>query len=335
MHSQLLLPGEIVKKDNQLIRTKLDIPGVEGSRILAALISLIKTNEPFNPDKTYSIAVKDIIKNSDGHSYQKIRTICKDLKNSSASIELFVENGEEEYFDFPFFSVIHYKKGIISAKFNFLMENFLFGLSTCFTEYNLLEYLKLSSMYSQRLFEILKSYSKIPEKEQKISIEDLHRYLSTPKSQVNNFALFKKETLSKAHQEIITKTNLYFDYEPIKGGKGGRTSPVIAIRFIFGKKKIEIVQERNKIQQKEKEIKTSQQNNKNFPIAYRCAKSCNGNCASLNEKPNKEACELCMNINLCEQVIKEQKQKRAKIAKKNILDKQVNFLETLENKEIK
>lgn len=334
MKNQLILPGEIVKKDNELIRSKLDIPaGVDGSRILAALISLINTHEPFNPDKTYSIAIKNIIKNPDGHSYQKVKEICKELKKSSVAIEMFLTQGEEEYIDFPFFSMIHYKKGIVSAKFNFLMEKFLFTLTECFTEYSLLEYLQLSSMYSQRLFEILKSYSNLTEQE--ILLEDLHRYLSTPKSQVSNFGLFKKEILSKAHREIISKTNFYFDYEPIKGGKGGRTSPVIAIKFVFTKKKIAPIKEKREKEQKEKEKikqkKKSQEINKNFTIAFQCAKSCKGDCSNLANKPDATICELCKKGSMCEEV--KRKQPKKTTYKSGRVDiEQANFFEVLENK---
>nr|CRY97084.1 hypothetical protein [uncultured prokaryote] len=339
MKNQLLLPDEIVKKDNQIIRTKLEIPGVEGARILAALISRIKTNEPFNPNKIYSIAVKDIIKNPDGHSYQKIKTVCKELLKSSAEIELYNDTSEEdEFIGFPFFSAIQYKKGIISAKFNFLMEKMLFKLTECFTEYSLTEYLQLSSIYSQRIFEILKSYSNLPDKEKIIPIEELHKYLSTPKSQITNFGLFQEKILKKAHKEIISKTDFYFEYEPIKGGKGGRTSPVTAVRFIFSKKKIEPVKEKKEKEDKEK---TAKNNNKNFLAAWNCVKSCKGNCDTLSKKPNKAACTICKTKNLLEEVLKKQEEhcpsekitpQKTTYKSGGIEVEQANFFEILENK---
>ncbi len=266
--------------------------------------------------------------------FQKIKTICKELLKSSAEIELYDEISEEDVFiGFPFFSAIQYKKGIISAKFNFLMENMLFKLTECFTEYSLTEYLQLSSIYSQRIFEILKSYSNLPDKEKIIPIEELHKYLSTPKSQIKHYGLFKEKILEKAHQEIITKTDFYFDYEPIKGGSGGRTSPVIAIKFVFTKKKIAPIKEKREKEQKEN---TAKNNNKNFLKAWDCAKSCNGNCVTLEKKPSKVVCEICATRKLCNEVVKkhlEENQEEVITSKKAIYKsggvdiEQADFLE--------
>ena len=89
--------------------------------------------------------------------------------------------------------------------------------------------LDLLSIYSQRLFEILKSWSDKPEVE--LTVLYLKTILEVPKS-MKNFAEFRRRVLEKAHNDITKYTSLRFEWEPIKKGRS-----VESVRFIFAKKK--------------------------------------------------------------------------------------------------
>jgi plasmid replication initiation protein len=106
-------------------------------------------------------------------------------------------------------------------------------LKKYYTQYDLAEFMSLPSVYSQRLYEVLKSWSDKPEVE--IEIEDLHNMLDTPNSLQDNFAYFRRRVLEQAHKDIVERegSSLWFDWEPVKGYKG----KVVAVRFVFSEER--------------------------------------------------------------------------------------------------
>jgi len=212
---QLSLPGTLVKKSNQLVRSKIVIASVDASRILANLVACINSDDTeFN--KVYNVALKDFFPDRSGRGYFRAKSICKELLYAHAEIEN-IATGKERIRLIPFFRQIDYEHGIISAEFNSNMKPLLLELKKCFTEYNLLEYLALPSTYSQRLFEILKSWSGLPEVV--LSVSELHRLLGSPESLQANFKDFRRRVLEKSHKDILAHTHLRFEWEPIKVGR--------------------------------------------------------------------------------------------------------------------
>lgn len=281
---QLSLPGELVKKSNQLIRSKIIIDSVDASRILANLVACINSADTeFN--EVYKVAIKDFLPDKSGRGYFRVKAICKELLYAHAEIEN-LEAGKERLSLIPFFRQIDYEKGVVSAEFNFNMKPLLLELRRCFTEYNLIEYLKLPSIYSQRLFEILKSWDDKPEVT--ISVEELHRMLNTPESFRANFKDFRRRVLDKAHNDITSKTSLYYEWEPIKQGRA-----VAAVRFIFAKKRVLPVakeKEKNEIQ------KQSQKNTALFLAALACYQEHGTASACTGGHQPAAVCEVCKKV---------------------------------------
>ena len=79
-----------------------------------------------------------------------------------------------------------------------------------------MEFLLLPSIYSQRIYEFLKSWDDKPETI--ISVLDLHEMLNTPNSFRANFTEFRRWVLEKAHKDISKYTKLIYEWEPIKKG---------------------------------------------------------------------------------------------------------------------
>ena len=154
---ELSIPGTLVKKSNSIIRTRITVKSVEASRILAHLVACIRTDDE-KLKETYSVPAKDIIPYIGGENYKRIKATCKELASSFAETEEPDPDGPHPIFTAqPFFTRIRYRKGVISATFNPFMRPHLLKLKDCFTTYNLMEYLSLPSLYSQRIFEITKS----------------------------------------------------------------------------------------------------------------------------------------------------------------------------------
>ncbi len=284
---QLTLPGEVVKKDNELVRGKINVANVIGSRILANLIACVRHDDTQFKD-TYRVSVKDFLSAQGGENYARMRGICRELAKATAEIEEPDPDGGFPYLHvYPFFSSITYRKGIVEARFNYEMQPFLLDLRRCFTQYNLLEYLTLPSLYSQRLFEILKSWSNVPEIV--LSVDELHRLLDTPPSFRANFKAFRVRVIEKAHKDILAHTSLHFEWEPVKVGRS-----VESIRFMFapGRKAIAEAE-----QAKAKDSKRKRLDGQRVSRALECAKGKKGECITRDNKPI--ICKVCRGFDFC------------------------------------
>lgn len=83
---QLTLPGELVKKHNELVRSKINISNVDGSRILANLIACVRHDDTEFKD-TYRVKVKDFMTDTSGRGYTNIKAVCRELAKATAEIE--------------------------------------------------------------------------------------------------------------------------------------------------------------------------------------------------------------------------------------------------------
>lgn len=287
---QLTLPGEIVKKDNRLVRSKLNISSVDASRILANLVACIHSDDK-TLKRVYRVAVKDFLPDTSGRGYTRVKGICRELAQVTVELEEPDPDGPHPIFEIgTIFSRITYRKGIVEAEFNGSMAPFLLDLQQCFTQYSLIEYLKLPSIYSQRIFEILKSWSGKPEVI--LPIAELHRMLDSPASFRTNFKEFRRWVLEKAHKDITEKTSFRFEWEPVKVGRS-----VEKIRFIFNGEKKALTQ---KEQEKAKEEKRRRLSNQRFLRAVECAKAKGGDCRVMDNV--RIVCKLCREKGICESI---------------------------------
>lgn len=288
---QLMLPGELVKKDNELIRSRTNVENKTTARLLACFVAqLQEADADFKEEYILDIRRQlAIFQDADGRQNRQIREACKCLAEAKVWIEKPESDKKAKQDDFdiiPYFSKLSYRGGTLYAKFNPEMKKFLLELKAYFTEYNLLEYLTLPSIYSQKLFELLKSYEGGNKKGYTdIPLQSLHEYMDTPDSLRANFAFFRKRILEKAHKDI-NKTSLEFAWEPIKTGRA-----VTAVRFIFRDKMREKVEKTNALRAQRAE---SQKRNKEFLDTHQCAKAKNGYCNG----EGKPSCDFCLQVML-------------------------------------
>lgn len=292
MH-QLTLPGEIVKKHNELVRSKINISSKTAARILACLIASIHHDD--TQFKTaYVVPIKPYLPDDTGKSYQLAKEACRELLSATVEKESPDPDdptGEPSWSGATFFTKIKYTKGNVTAEFNPKLSELLLQLRGFFTEYNLLEYLALPSTYSQRLFEILKSWSGLPEVV--ISVSEMHEILNTPMSFRSDFRNFRIRVLEKSHNDILSHTHLRFEWEPIKIGRS-----VEKIRFIFSEKRRALPE---KEKEKAKEEKSRKLKNQRFLRASECAITRKGICTKQDNKPI--ICKLCLRMKLCEDLL--------------------------------
>ena len=103
---------------------------------------------------------------------------------------------------YTLFSTIEYENGIITGKFHSDLLPFFLKLKKQFTRMSLNQYLKLPSIYSQKIFGYLTSWTDTPEVE--IAISDLHEMLDTPESLRKNLKILKIFGLESSKKPIRT-----------------------------------------------------------------------------------------------------------------------------------
>ena len=264
---------EIVKKSNALARSVWAVRSVYEPRIVALVAAKVSAED--GDFQTYEIPLREILGEAcDGRTYQIISDVVDNLMGKTISIPK--PKGWSKY---AIFSKCEYdgEKGSITVRFDPDMKEHFLGLKSHFTKYALVEFLTLPSTYSQRLFEILKSWDDKPEVT--IELDDLFKALSVPDS-LRRYPDFRRYVLEKAHKDINEKTSFRYGWEPIKKGRA-----YVSIRFTFSANR--------KVADKRKEADTSDtENNKLFVAAVACFKL--GVCKySVRSKK----CAICRRVN--------------------------------------
>ena len=278
----LVEPREIVKANNELFRARCKIRDVLAGRIFMAFASLvdekdIKENQNF---VEYNISASAIFNSIDagGDNYRQIREAAYSLVDQKLERKIG-KNGFEVY---TLFSKIKYNEGIITGEFHKDLVPFFIAAAGIFTRIYLQQYMKLPSIYSQKLFTFLKSWDDKPEIEKNLG--ELHEMLDTPESFRSDFRQFRTRVLEKAHKDITKQTNLRFEWEPIKKGRA-----VIAVRFIFSWNRASPVAKKKAEGTNEKQ---SQRNNAAAVTAMNCFKERGETCQGGHQK--KTICGICL-----------------------------------------
>ena len=270
----------IVRISNALARAKWSPASVWEPRLIALVASKVRSEDL--DFQTYEIPISELILNSEkvlsGKTYNEVSTIVNNVMGKV----LHIQGDDGVWTKYALFSMSRYNpvSNMLEVRFDPGMKEHYLNLQKNFAKYSLLEFLLLPSVYSQRLFEILKSWSDKPEVE--LTVSYLKTILEVPKS-MKNFAEFRRRVLEKAYSDITKYTTLRFEWTPIKKGRC-----VELIKFVFTKKRVALAQQ---IKQNENAQKQSKKNNDVYLAAVACAKEKNGEC--LKDTQKKAICNMC------------------------------------------
>ena len=291
---QLILPGDVVKKSNALARARWSAESVWEPRLVALLASKVRADD--TDFHVYEIPVSEILRNSGGRDYREMEAAVDKVMSRVLTIR-----DAKGWTKYNVFSRCRYRRdeGILELGFHPDLRPHYLNLQKHFAQYNLLEYLMLPGIYSQRLFEILKSWSDQPEAT--LAIDELHEMLDTPDSLRANFKDFRRRVLEKAHADIHQHTTLSYEWEPVKKGRR-----IVAVRFFFDKRRFAVKEEKARVA-REKEHAAK---NKNFLTAVECAREkalVEGSCTKANNK--RAVCAMCKENNIFLDVLRNEMRK--------------------------
>ena len=273
---------KIVKKSNAIIRSQWQVSNVWEPRIVAILASKIHVDD--KDFEVYKIPIAEIV--GSGYSGRDLIHLETAIVNVMKHLITIQETSTKKSFYHVFSKCsLNSRKGLLELEFHPDLKPHYLQLKERFTQYSLAEFMSLHSIYSQRLYEILKSWSDKPEVD--IAFEELCDMLDVPSSLRKNFAFLRRRVLEQAYKEIVERegSSLWFDWEPIKKGQSGK---VVAVHFVFNPAK---AQELAKNQPQDEMFihqKLQRESNKCFErIVIRGRKKC--------IPKNKEArCKYCL-----------------------------------------
>lgn len=159
----------------------------------------------------YEIHVSELLGGRYGGSDSKAVESAVD----SAMSRVLTLRDEKGWTKYHVFSRCRYRasEGVLELGFHPDLKSHYLGLQEKFGQYNLTEFMLLPSVYSQRIFELLKSWTDKPEFT--ISLSDLFLTLDVPKT-LQRYPDFRRKVLERAHKDISTRTGLRFEWEAIK-----------------------------------------------------------------------------------------------------------------------
>lgn len=273
---QLTLPGPIVKKSNQLARAAWPAQSVFEPRLVALVASRVTVeDEDF---KEYKIPIDELFREDGGETIKRVEAVTDSLQ--SRVITIPDEDGWTKYNVF-IKSKLSMSERCVIAQFHPDLKTHYLALKGHFTQYSLFEFLLLPSVYSQRIFEILKSWQpSYPEVT--LPLLELYEQLDVPNSHKKDFGNFRKRVLVQAHRDIHKHTSLRYEWEPIKRGRS-----VVGVRFVFTEKRVGQV-----VNTKKKKAVTDESAKKNAAVkaAIACFAKCHAQCTP---RPGLLQCDVC------------------------------------------
>ena len=224
---------EILYKNNKIIKAKYDLTTVQ-SRVYQYILYKMQQNTINNSIGIYEAYInieefKGIIKNRNEQSIESIKSILTILRKGTIYIEEQDTSGYKKWHDYSFISGHDFneKDGVFrieaSATIYNLLKNYMAG---GYTPINLVIFLSLGNSNAQRLYELLRLWSRTNvEKEITYTIDELRTYLLL-ENKYSRYPDFNRRILKPAVKELNEKAKLKIITEEIKSGR-----KVIAIKF--------------------------------------------------------------------------------------------------------
>ena len=205
----------LVVRHNHLIESRHRLSLVERRFMLWIISQIGKNDEDL---EVYSISVKEWIEFAGLKNNPKIYN---DIYNMSRrlierSVDIKQKDGSFELF--PWFHKIKYHAGDgnLTVQMHPDLKPYLLELKSHFTTLTLEYALLLQSSYAGRIYDLLKQYESIGDRT--IDILEFRRMLRIDNI-YTQFSHLKDRVLDVAKKEINSKTDISFDWKPIKEGR--------------------------------------------------------------------------------------------------------------------
>ncbi|QJX80922.1 replication initiation protein [Priestia megaterium] len=209
----ILNDNNYITKSKELIKVN-DRTSLIEQKFLLCIASNVEQSDSKNT--LYTIYINDFrqfLKTKSKSYYHKFYEMCNELQE-----KYFVMNGVEQSFRFKWFSEAHYnyQEGSVTIKLSPFVREHLCSSNTNGVRYKTMNIKFLRSTYSIKLYEILKLNEK--ERECSFTLDELKERLGLI-NKYPSWINFKQKVLDRAQTEITQKTDISFEYVPLKRGR--------------------------------------------------------------------------------------------------------------------
>ena len=217
----------IAVQHNNLVQAKYSMT-LQQKRIIMWLSSQITSqDEDF---KEHVLSVKELIdvcELSGESAYREIRNITFSLIEKGIRIIDITDPSRGKEVQVPWLLAAKYDKGEVRLKFSPDLKPYLLQLKSQFTKIDITDLMQFKSVHAIRVYELLKQYKEIGERTMKI--DEIKEYCGV-EGRLKTYPNFKNKLLLIAQREINAKSDIYFDFMPVKHGR-----KFVAIKFNISK----------------------------------------------------------------------------------------------------
>lgn len=206
------MKDNLVVKANKLIEARYDLNLNEQKIIIYAASKIDREQDYFNYIELDINEFTELL-DTKGKRYEEIRDITRELRRK----EIIINTDKKEYIAGWLSSITFYKNtGRIRLRFDDDLIPYLLQLKNRFTRYQLKNILYLKSKYGIRIYELLKQYEGIGQRE--FELQELKKILFI-ENQYNRVYDLKRFVLTPAVEEINKHTDINISYDDIKQGR--------------------------------------------------------------------------------------------------------------------
>jgi len=215
--------NSFVVQANPLIEARYKLP-LLAQQILRVLISMIQPSCVDIEKRFYQIDVSEFGKLIKRKETSNLKDEIVGAAKNLLKTPIFIKT-TDGFIETRWIQAYHYHDnvGYIDFMFSAPLKPFLIELRKRFTQYRLDSVCQLSSQYSIRLYELLRQYCDIGSRI--IQMHEIKAMLGI-RDMYEDYRGFRRNILLPAHRDITTKTNLKYNWRPIKTGR-----KVTAIEF--------------------------------------------------------------------------------------------------------
>jgi plasmid replication initiation protein len=196
-----------VIKSNVLLENRVKFKLGELKLTLAVIAQIKREDEEF---QDYRLHIQDFqeLTNVDGDIYAYAKNVCIGLRSKTIVIPM----GKGKNLVTGYFSDIEiHDRGVLVFSISPKMRPYLLQLKKSFTVYDIRNVLNCRSVYSIRLYQILKQYEKIGKRT--MQLDELKYILGFDEGQYSRWGNFKTRIIEVARKELKKHSDLFFEYE--------------------------------------------------------------------------------------------------------------------------
>ncbi len=206
---------QLVVQSNPLVNAQYKLDLIE-QKVLRYIISMIRPHDDTLEKNFYRVRIEELQEYlgwnpKSGELFQYIKRVADRLKATTIKIiktHTTIVTSWIASYEYP------KNLGWIEFEFSSKLETELLQLKEQFTQYYLKNVSKLKSRYSIRLYELLRQY--LSAGERKESMANLRTMIGIEANEYKEFRDFKRRILEPSYKEIIQKTDIDFDWKPVK-----------------------------------------------------------------------------------------------------------------------